>query len=65
VFPPSPDASTPATTPPPESVAVPVIVTGFPTGNDEPTIGEVILETGGVVSVDFEARRSPDRKLPG
>jgi len=46
-------------------VAVPVIVTVVPVWSVEPAVGEVIVETGGVVSVDFEAKRSPDCNVPG
>ncbi len=49
------DTSTPATTPPPESVAVPLIVTVLPFVNVAPADGEVIVEVGGVVSVDAVA----------
>src|SRR5208283_3221207 len=55
VFPPSAETSTPATTPPPESVAVPEITTGVPPLTMAPEAGEVILEVGAMVSVDFEA----------
>jgi hypothetical protein len=50
VEPPSVDTSTPATTPPPESVAVPVIVTVLPLANVAPPDGDVIAEVGAAVS---------------
>ena len=59
VLPPSVETSTPATTPPPASVAVPVIVTAAPSWRFAPTAGEVIVELGGAVSVDAVAARQP------
>ena len=47
VEPPSVETSTPATTPPPLSVAVPLIVTVLPFANVAPADGEVIVEVGG------------------
>ena len=44
------DTSTPATTPPPESVAVPLTVTVLPFAIVAPADGEVIVEVGAVVS---------------
>src|SRR5262245_47901271 len=49
--PPSTDTSTAATTPP-TSLAVPAIVTGPPLATVAPLAGEVIVELGGVTSVD-------------
>ena len=51
VEPPSVDTSTPATTPPPESVAVPLTVTVLPLVKVAPADGEVIVEVGGEVLV--------------
>ena len=48
VFPLSVETSTPATTPPPESDAVPVIVTGVPLVSVVPVVGAVILDVGAV-----------------
>jgi hypothetical protein len=48
VEPPSVDTSTPATTPPPESVAAPLIVTVLPFVNVAPGDGEEMVEAGGV-----------------
>src|SRR5262245_33833536 len=60
VSPPSVDTSTPPTTPPPESAAVPLMVTGVPwttlVGTDE----TVMLEVGRVRSVFMVARNRPD-----
>ena len=52
VVPPSVETSTPATTPPPASVAVPLMVTAEPSDKVAPDDGDVIVEVGGVVSVD-------------
>ena len=52
------ETSTPATTPPPLSVAVPVIVTVVPSATVAPAAGEVIVEVGAVVSVDARGARS-------
>ncbi len=65
VLPPSRDTSTPATTPPPKSVAVPVTVTGLPLRNVLPLAGAVMVEAGGVVSVEAVAATSPDCSEPG
>jgi hypothetical protein len=46
------EISTPATTPPPLSVAVPETVILAPSATALPAAGEVIFEVGGVVSVD-------------
>jgi hypothetical protein len=50
VAPPSTDTSTRATVPPPASLAVPVMVTGFPINTVAPASGNVIVEVGGVLS---------------
>ena len=52
VLPPSVDTSTPATTPPPASAAVPEIVTWLPSCSVAPVVGELITEVGAVVSVE-------------
>lgn len=46
VAPPSTDTFTPATKPPPFSVAAPVMLTGVPTGKLAPAVGDVIVATG-------------------
>ena len=55
VEPPSVETSTPATTPPPESVAVPLIVTVLPFAIVAPEDGEVMAEVGAVVSAGSDA----------
>src|SRR3954470_10683939 len=60
VWPLSAETSTPPTTPPPESLAVPETVTGVPTVALLPDVGEVIVAPGAVVSVLLEAGVSPD-----
>src|SRR6185503_7853086 len=65
VDPPSVDTSTPARRPPPDSTAVPVIVTGAPPTNDAPFTGEVIVDVGGARSVEAVAATSPDCSVPG
>lgn len=50
VAPPSIDTSTLATTPPPVSLAVPVMLTGVPVNKSAPGLGDVIVDVGGVVS---------------
>ena len=65
VAPPSTETSTPATTPPPLSLAVPVIVTEPPGATVEPAAGEVIAEAGGSASVEAAAATSPGCRLPG
>src|SRR6478752_2843259 len=52
VAPPSTETSTPATTPPPWSAAVPVIVTRLPLATDPPLAGATTVETGARMSVD-------------
>jgi hypothetical protein len=51
VAPPSTDTLTPATDPPPASLAVPVILAVFPITKVAPAVGALIVETGGKVSV--------------
>src|SRR6267378_2739366 len=63
VAPPSMETSTPPTTPPPWSVAVPDMVVGTPACNPPDTVLTVV--TGGVVSVDFVAGTSPGCNVPG
>src|SRR5258707_13479583 len=60
VAPPSVETSTPATTPPPASLGVPLMVTAEPSERAAPWEGEVIVEVGGVVSVDAVAVVSPE-----
>jgi hypothetical protein len=48
VDPPSVDTSTPATTPPPESVAVPLMVTVAPFAIAAPATGDVMVDVGAV-----------------
>src|SRR5262249_5921308 len=50
VAPPSTDTSTLATVPPPESLAVPEMVTAVPVVTVAPFAGDVIVEVGAVVS---------------
>src|SRR5215831_708440 len=59
VAPLSVETSTPATTPPPASDAVPVIVTAVPLVSVVPALGDVIVEVGGVVSVEPVAATRP------
>src|SRR6266566_8853030 len=65
VLPPSVDTSTPATTPPPASPAVPVIVTVVPSEMLAPAAGDVIVDVGAVVSVDAVAAVSPEISVEG
>ena len=65
VEPPSADTSTPATTPPPESVAVPLIVTVLPLLRVAPADGEVIVEVGGAVSAGAVPATRPDISVAG
>ena len=65
VLPPSVETSTPATTPPPASAAVPLMVTGAPSEKVAPGDGEVIAEVGGVVSVEGVAAVSPAISVAG
>jgi hypothetical protein len=57
------ETSTPATTPPPASDAVPVSVTRAPSA----TVvgGAVIADVGGVLSVEGEAATSPASRVAG
>src|ERR1041384_939834 len=59
VVPPSVDTSTLVTTPPPASVAVPVIVIGVPPCTAAPLAGKVMLDVGAVESSEAEAPTSP------
>ena len=59
VLPASVETSTPATTPPPLSVALPVIVVLAPSCRFAPAVGEMIVELGAVVSEDGVAATSP------
>src|SRR5690242_2643511 len=59
VTPPSTDTSTPATAPPPKSLAVPEITTAFPARTVAPAAGDVIVDTGALESVDFAAGTNP------
>ena len=65
VVPPSSETSTAATTPPPVSDAVPVTLTTLPLVIELPAVGEVIVATGGVVSVDCDAGCSVSSSVPG
>src|SRR3954469_1122501 len=65
VEPPSVDTSTPPTTPPPESVAVPETVRVEPDWTVAPADGEEMVVVGFAVSVDAVAATSPAIKLPG
>ena len=59
VDPPSTETSTPPTTPPPESVALPVMFAATPAGSEAPAAGVRMVDTGGVVSVEAVAGVSP------
>ena len=63
--PPSVEYSTPATTPPPVSEAVPVTVTRVPFGWVDPAAGVAMLTVGPVVSVDLVVATRPDIKVVG
>src|SRR5450755_2226254 len=65
VVPPSVETSTPATTPPPASVAGPVIVTLLPSARLAPATGERIVELGGVVSLDALVAVNPCSSVAG
>ena len=65
VWPPSTETSTPATVPPPASVAVPVIVIAAPACTLAPAAGDVMVDTGGKESVDAVAKVNPDWMLAG
>src|SRR5437764_3357282 len=60
VEPPSVETSTPATTPPPLSFAVPEIVILVPSARDALSVGDAMVEVGAVVSVDCVPATSPD-----
>ena len=62
--PPSIETSTPPTTPPPVSAAVPDS-NGVPGCTVSPEAGEVMVETGGVVSVDADAGSNPACSVTG
>lgn len=59
------ETSTPPTTPPPLSVAVPVTVTGVPTLALLPDAGAVIVADAPVLSVLFAAALSPAWSVAG
>src|SRR5205807_424119 len=59
VRPPSVETSTTQRTPPPASVAVPLMVTATPPVRFELAAGEVMTHAGGVVSVDCVAATRP------
>ncbi len=65
VLPPSIDTSMPPTTPPPASVAVPLIVTGVPAVPEPPVVGVTIVDDGAVVSVEAVAVTRPDCSVFG
>src|SRR5262249_39843673 len=58
-WPPSVETSTPATTPPPVSLAVPETVTRAPSARLAPGAGAVIVAVGAVLSVDAVATTRP------
>src|ERR1700680_4766956 len=62
---PSTEAPTPPTTPPPASVAVPVIVTGIPADTTPPGSGNVIEDVGATVSEEAEAVVRGDCNVAG
>src|ERR1700674_1268941 len=65
VAPPSTETSTPPTTPPPASVAVPVMVTGIPADTTPPGSGKVIEDVGATVSEEAEAVVRGDCNVAG
>src|SRR5207244_4015768 len=65
VVPPSVETSTPATTPPPESLAVPWMVTVEASARLAPGAGEVMFDVGGVVSNDGDALTRPEMRANG
>src|SRR5438874_1865560 len=65
VAPLSTDTSTPDTIPPPESVAVPVIVTADPAVKFAPLAGDVIVDVGASASAETEAPISPACSVVG
>ncbi len=58
------DTSTPATTPP-ESDALPLIVTAVPSVRFAPAAGDVMCDVGAVVSVERLAATRPDMSVAG
>src|SRR5215467_7518987 len=62
---PSRETSTAPTTPPPASLAVPLIVMGTPNSITAPGTGDVIVDVGAVVSLDAVALTTPGMRLPG
>jgi hypothetical protein len=60
VLPLSVETSTPPTMPPPMSLAVPLMVICVPSGIVVPGVGLVIVDVGGVWSVEAVAADSPD-----
>jgi hypothetical protein len=65
VVPPSVETSTPPTTPPPASLAVPLTVTVELGVTVPPFTGAVIVEVGAVASADGDAATSPVINVPG
>ena len=65
VSPPSTDTSTAATMPPPVSTAVPLTTTSVPIGTTVPAGGEVMVDTGAIVSVEVRGRARPDCRVAG
>jgi hypothetical protein len=63
--PPSTDTSTADTTPPPASVAVPLMVVSLVNGTVAPAAGEVMVDVGAVESVVWAAATSPVIREPG
>ena len=59
------DTSTPPTLPPPASVAVPVTVSGWPTGTVAPAAGVAMVDVGAVVSLLALAADNPDCRVAG
>ena len=65
VAPPSVDTSTPATMPPPASVAVPLMVMRVPALMLAPGAGEVMIEIGASTSLDGVADTRPASSVSG
>src|SRR5438067_2869986 len=65
VVPPSVDTSMPPTTPPPESLAVPVIVTATFACRLAPADGAVMTEVGAAISLDADAATRPVCRFAG
>ena len=59
------ETSTPPTLPPPASVAVPLTVSGWPTGTVAPSAGDEMVDVGAVVSLLAVAADSPDCRVAG